>query len=483
MPIPAGSGTRWCSASSRTGWATGAAAWPTIGTRSSQTPGLQGGFIWEWADHALTQHLPDGRTRWAFGGDFGDEPNDGNYVLDGLVWPDRRPKPVMWEHKALASVGLVTPEPDAIAAGRLQLVNRQHFLDLSWLRASYETAIDGVTKKTAEFELPATAAGGKAAIRLPEWAMPDATATGEPWLTLHFRTANALPWAPAGFEIATIQVPLPPGRLHAAAVPGEAQRGSRNVELDAEGRLIHPLLHASPALSLWRAPTDNDRNGGLAAQWQAWGVDRLERQLVDIEHHGESVVVTSHHVTAAGIVVRHRVIYTGDGPDVVRVEEDVEVPTELADLGRIGTVLETVPGLESLVWFGSGPHETYPDRKRSGLVGRWSSSVTEQHVPYIRPQENGGHADVRWLQVRRASGSGLRLEMDAPRQASATHFRAHDLAVATHVDELRAVAETVVHLDAAHRGLGTASCGPDTLPEYRIAAGRHRWAWTLRTLS
>jgi len=150
-------------------------------------------------------------------------------------------------------------------------------------------------------------------------------------------------------------------------------------------------------------------------------------------------------------------------------------------LPRIGTVLEAIGDLETLEWFGTGPHETYPDRKRSGLVGRWTSGVTDQLVPYIRPQENGGHADVRWLLLSDASGAGLRIDLDRPRQVSVSHVRAADLASATHDIDVVPLAETIVILDAAHRGLGTASCGPDTLPEYRIAPGTYRWSWTIET--
>jgi beta-galactosidase len=145
-------------------------------------------------------------------------------------------------------------------------------------------------------------------------------------------------------------------------------------------------------------------------------------------------------------------------------------------------LLVVVPGLYRLEWFGRGPHETYPDRRRGGAVGRWRSTVSEQYVPYIRPQENGGHADVRWLELRDATGRGLRITLDRPRQVSATHFRAADLAAATHDVELSPRPETLIHLDAAHRGLGTASCGPDTLPEYLVGPGEYRWSWSLHRL-
>ena len=133
-----------------------------------------------------------------------------------------------------------------------------------------------------------------------------------------------------------------------------------------------------------------------------------------------------------------------------------------------------------MTWFGRGPHEAYPDRKRGAAVARWESTVDELYVPYVRPQENGGRADVRWVELADERGRGLRLTMDAPRQVSASHFRAADLASATHDVDLRPRPETIVHIDAAHRGLGTASCGPDTLPEYLVGPGTYRWSWTIQ---
>jgi beta-galactosidase len=184
-------------------------------------------------------------------------------------------------------------------------------------------------------------------------------------------------------------------------------------------------------------------------------------------------------VTTAGIVVPHQQAVRRLHGGGVLVEEVADVPETLADLARVGTLLELRPGLEHVEWYGSGPHETYPDRKRGGLIGRWRSTVREQYVAYIRPQENGGHADVRWLELRDESGRGVRIGLDRPHQVSVLQYRDDDLATATHDVDLVARAETIVHLDAAHRGLGTASCGPDTLPKYLVRPGRWRWTWWL----
>ena len=451
------------------------------------TPGLQGGFIWEWWDHGLVQALPDGTRRWAYGGDFGDEPNDGNFCLDGLVFPDRAPKPALWEHRHLAAPVRISGSPADLAAGRVTFSNRQYVRDLSWLAATWELATETAVLASGDLELPAVGPRASAAVNLPGWPGADLLAGLEAWLTVRFRTPLELSWAPAGFEVAAAQLAVGSSpTAGAGATPASGSGGATagaSVELDPAGRLIHPLIALAPTLSLWRAPTDNDRIGGMAEAWTRWGLDRLERSLESIERDGPATIVRSTHRGAPGIAISHRQRFSPLAGGGVRIEEQVEIPAELTDLARVGTVLETVAGLEGVEWFGAGPHETYPDRKRGGLLGRWQGTVEDQAVGYVRPQENGGHADVRWVELRDDQGRGLRLAFDAPSQVSATHFRATDLDAAGHDVELKPVAGTVVHLDAAHRGLGTASCGPDTLPGYLIGPGTYRWSWMLVPLA
>jgi beta-galactosidase len=441
------------------------------------TPGLQGGFIWEWWDHGLVQQLPDGTQRWAYGGDFGDTPNDGNFVADGINWPDRRPKPAMWEHRRLAAPVAIGGSAADLRGGRVELANRQDFTDLGWLIGSYELTVEGEPVSGGDIELPALGPGERAKVSLPGWTSP--TGSGEAWLTIRFRAASELSWATRDLEICALQLPVAGATVTLEAATVVPASGAKGPALDAEGRLLHPLLAAPPQLSLWRAPTDNDRIGGMGAAWRASGLDHLERRHLSTDRDGTATVVRSEVRTGAGITVPHEVRYMRLADGGVLVEESVVIPGELTDLPRVGTVLEVAAGLEELEWFGSGPHETYPDRKRSGLIGRWQSSVTEQYVPYIRPQENGGHADVRWLRLSDGGERAIRIALGRPGQVSATHFHEADLAAATHDVELTPRPETIVHLDAAHRGLGTASCGPDTLPEYLVGPGTYRWSWSL----
>jgi beta-galactosidase len=444
------------------------------------TPGLQGGFIWEWRDHGLEQRLPDGTLRHAYGGDFGDTPNDGVFCVDGITFPDRSPKPAIFEHMLLASPVRARSDDAAIAAareGRVTLENRGEFRDTAWLRAAWEASVDGDVVASGDLPLPAIEPGETGEVAIPGWRLPEPGA-GERWLTLRFLTAEGTEWSEAGYEIGWAQVPLDdpaPG----GAAPHQGWTG--DVAVDDEGYLLHSSFAAPPALSLWRAPTDNDRIGGMADRWAGWGLTALSRSLDGIERAADAVTVRATWTTAAGLEIPHTQRLTRSPDGATRVDESVEIPDEVEDLARVGTVLELTPGHEAFEWFGRGPHETYPDRKRGGRVGRWWSTVTEQLVDYVRPQENGGHADTRWFRVSDADGGWIRVDLDRPGQVSATHLAAADLDAAGHDVELRPRAETIVHVDAAHRGVGTASCGPDTLEPYVLRGGSYRWAWTIRS--
>ncbi|MBX3031744.1 MAG: DUF4981 domain-containing protein [Chloroflexi bacterium] len=446
------------------------------------TPGLQGGFIWEWRDHALEQTLPDGTTRWAYGGDFGDEPNDGDFCTDGLTWPDRTPKPALWEHHALATpVRIALGGAARVHEGILELEHLRWFRDSSWLAVRWSVTRDGVELGNGDAVMPWMAPGATGTLLLPASAIvPDDDAPGERWLTLSFVTAADEPWAPAGHEVGWAQVRLPgaPAPMPEAA-PDPS--GLDDVTLDDEGQLSHPALVGSPDISLWRAPTDNDRIGGMAAAWQAQGLDRLERRLAAVTREDDAWLVAADLVTGMGIVVRHerRIRPTADGG--LLVDEHVVVPDDIPDAPRVGTALTLAEGPDRVTWFGAGPHETYPDRALA-RIGRHQAAIADLAVPYIWPQENGGRAEVRWLELTDRRGAGWRLMLDRPRQVSVLQVRPEALAAADHQEELRPLATPIVHLDAVHRGLGTASCGPDTLPGYRIRPGSHRWSWSITPL-
>jgi beta-galactosidase len=374
----------------------------------------------------------------------------------------------------------------------VRLASRLAFRDLTWLTGRWERlATDGAPLGGGRLGPLAIGPGEEAEVELlgPTGESGAVTADGpDGWLTLRFETAADETWAPAGTEIGWGQLELGDAGIAGSSAPAAgpldvASHGTDlpPVALDAEGYLVHPLLAAGPRLALWRAPTDNDLYGGMAAAWERAGLADLRPGAPALERQGATTVVRR-EIGVGPLLVRHRQSLTPLAGGGVHVEEEAVIPDGLDDLPRVGTVLELVAGLEQVEWFGLGPHESYPDRKRSGLVGRWRSTAHELFTPYVRPQEAGGRADVRWLQLLAPDGRGVRLVMGAPMQVSAGHHRAHDVAAARHADELVPRPEVVVHLDAAHRGLGTASCGPDTTEAYLLGAGTYRWAWSLQPI-
>ena len=443
------------------------------------TPGLQGGFIWEFRDHGILQRLTDGRPagpdstarptdgvappghRWAYGGDFGDVPNDGVFCADGIFFPDRTPKPAAYEHREIAA----PVHLESLANGLVRITNRQDFLGLNRFVATWLlTTADG-SPHTAPADLPSLAPGAYADVVVP-FELPE---SGEAWLTLQV-TAG-------GTDVCAPSVHLRPEdrdlltRADALTEPGA-------IELDDAGLLIHPLLATAPKLSLWRAPTDNDVLGGMAERWRKWGLEALQRTLFGVTREYDRTIVNSEYATGAGPVT-HEQVFTLLRDGGVLIEETAVLPNALDDVARVGSVFETAARYADAEWFGTGPWETYPDRA-TAPVARHRSTIDALFTPYLRPQESGGRNGVRWIALSEANAPGLTIHLDAPRQVSVTRHRAADLATTTHHDALVPLQDRcVVHLDAAHRGLGTASCGPDTLPNYRVETGVHRWSWTL----
>ncbi len=469
------------------------------------TPGLQGGFIWEWWDHGLRQTLPDGTSRWAYGGDFGDTPNDANFCCDGVVWPDRTPKPALAEHRWLARPVSATGRD--LRRARVTITNRQWFCALSWLRCRFEVSVDGDVRVRGEVPLPDVEPRRSAPLDLPV-RMPSLQPGEECFVTLRFVTARATDWAPKGYEVGHEQLSV--GR---AAPAKSTRRVDDRVELDGDhvvmGDLVATIdrdsgaltqltiagrdLVAGPAgLTVWRAPTDND---GLKlvtnpfsrlGRWRAAGVDALVTTLAPgtkVRRSKGTVEVRSTawlQAAGDGPKIEHRRVVRFLSGGIIELAEDVRVPEELADLPRIGVRLD-LTALEALEWYGRGPHECYPDRDRGAAVGRYASTVTDQYVPYVMPQEHGLHTDTRWCTLSDGTVT-VRIDAPEPFMFSALHHTPEALTAATHDVELVADPHTIVHIDHAHRGLGTASCGPDTLPRYRIAAGRHRFSWRLQVL-
>jgi beta-galactosidase len=474
------------------------------------TPGLQGGFIWDWVDQGLRRETDDGRPYWAYGGDFGDEPNDGAFCINGLVWPDRTPHPALHEWTKLAQP--VAVEAVDLRRGRIRIASRADFTTLDWLRGVWELAVDGRVLQHGALPLLDLTPGAARTFTLP-LKRPALAAGQECFLHVRFLARRATPWLERGDQVAWEQLPVPGARAPVANRPRPAakraasvaptlqrengrdvvQQGDLRAEFDvAEERLAEvawrgrALLEEPPALCLWRAPLDNDGTYGQgpAARWRAWGLDRLsvKTRASSLRRRAGAVVWTLREEHAGAVpeaLVQHVLRVTLREGGRLGFEHEIRVPRELDDLPRVGVRLTLAAGHEWLEWLGLGPHENYRDRCAGAWVGRHASRVDELFVPYIRPQSHGNRGGTRWLALRREDGRGVLFAARDPLEWSASHLREEEIEHARHPVDLRPHEVTFLHLDAGQRGVGTGSCGPDTLPRYRVGPGRHRIAYDL----
>ncbi len=482
-------------------------------------PGLQGGFIWEWVDHGIKRRDAQGREYWAYGGDFGDEPSDRNFVCDGLVWPDRTPHPGLFEYKHLAQPARVTAH-DA-RRGRFGIENRRWFQSLADVRGTWELLVNGESVYTGSLPKLTAAPQTTQAVVLM-WPKLTLAATDEVHVTFRFFLRKATSWAPANHEVAWQQLAVPPKAFARTpredSVPAttrtEIQATSdgwiakaQDVELaiDRERGVLKSLklngrevIARGPQLNIWRAPTDND--GLKLFDVVGWGGDRLldrcrkagydrielaETKTVLKSARGIHQFVIRQRWFAPGVkrFITHLHTYTLQPDGTLAVGNVFELGRQLPEVQRLGVTLVLPAGLERLEWFGNGPLENYSDRSRASMVARHRSTVTDQYVPYIVPQEHGNHTGARWIALQDNSGTGVRFTAAKTMEASASHFTAHDLTVAKHTIDLTPRPEVHLNLDFAQRGLGTASCGPDTLPRYRIQPGRHVLDFTIKSAS
>ena len=474
-------------------------------------PGIQGGFIWEWLDHGIRQRDKNGVEFFAYGGDFGDVPNDANFVCDGLVSADRVPHPALHEFQHLAQPLSVSLQSFRSARAKLQVENRRDFSTLDDLSASWELLADGVIIRKGVFPVPKVLPGQSAPVEVVVGSVPTGA---EIHLTIRWRLAHATRFAPKGFEIAWDQVSLAKGKARRPKVQklpraqiedcGQVwylSAGATQLKFDRSSGLLTSfashgteILAASPSLALWRAATDNDgirlwsgQDGKALGRWLALGLQNPPtRRLIRhrIFREGETVGVVLEQeikLTGSSKKIRHLEKWHLAPNGIIRVENEVHLPgPEFADLPRIGIRWDLAPGFDGLSYFGRGPWENYSDRKSSAMVARYESTVADTYVDYVMPQEHGHHTDVRRVRLSDpASKIFVEFCGEPVLEFNATHFTAEDLFASRHKTDLMSRPETILYLDAAHRGLGTHSCGPDVLPSYRLASGVHRFAWTI----
>jgi beta-galactosidase len=470
--------------------------------------GLQGGFIWEWCEHGILRKLPDGREAYAYGGDLGDAPHDGNFVCDGLVGPDRELHAALYEYKYLGQpVRFHAVDP---ANGVFKIENRRYFTPLDDLYCEITVEVDGRQVSRARHQMPKLEPGcGKTALLHGE--LPDLrSCTGrEACITLRARLKKATGYAPANYEVAIEQFPLyahlrAPAQPRSTAAPAVVRaegamiadyggmqlvirQRERRLELaDAAGRMLIDDLFAG---HFFRPPTDNDlftllpqrHRGQGGYRWIELGLDKLKGKttvfLCD-EAAGRVIADSLYHApgAAAPIAVRQELDFSTPQLQLVMY---CEIPECFVDLPRVGLQWRLDERFTEVEFFGRGPHENYCDRKAGAMLGRYRFSVDELEEPYVMPQASGNRTGVRELCLRCGDGATLRVIPDLPMEFSLQRHSDAEIFAAAHREELPERKSLLLNLDARQRGIGTASCGPDTLAEYRLSSGCCRFALEL----
>ncbi|MFI5551869.1 glycoside hydrolase family 2 TIM barrel-domain containing protein [Streptomyces sp. NPDC051738] len=432
---------------------------------------LQGGFIWEWIDHGV-KHAELG---YAYGGDFGEELHDGNFVCDGLIFPDRTPSPGLVEYKKV--IEPVRIEGDG-ADGTVRVTNAYDFGDLSHLQFEFSYQVDGFPTGAHTLAVPPLAPGESAEVKLPASA-PDGNGDEVQW-TVRALLAEDTPWAGKGHEVAWAQRTVTPrAPLPAVTGAGPTADGERitlgPATFDARSgalRSIGGVDVTGLRLDVWRATTDNDEGASWqddtrwGVLWRQLGLHRMRHRIEGVESDGDALIVRT-RVAPAAREVGLRTVYrwTSDGTRLrltvsVVPEGDWKVP--LPRLGvRFGLPAQST---DSAVWYGSGG-EAYPDTRAAAKHLQWDAGIDELQTPYVRPQENGARADVRWAEL-----GGLRIDGAPEFWFSARRWTNEQLDAARHLTDLTPGDTVWVNLDHGQHGIGSQSCGPGPLPQYFLKA-------------
>ncbi len=459
---------------------------------------LCGGFVWDWVDQGLLKHTPEGEACFAYGGEWGDPRTAGSFCLNGLVYPDRRVKPSLYEIKKVGQP--VHVEAVDLEHGMFKVTNRRYFTDLSDLSVSYEITVEGVQTKKVELPVLNVPPGGFVTVDVPVGKLE--RGVGEYWLTVYFES-GATPWCEDGHLVAWEQFRLNPDERFdpAREAPKPTLESNENafrlessdtiVSIDREtGNLSiqtgeDVVVDYGPSINLWRAPTDNDiRN--MVPMWKEYQLDRLEptigNVLAEPVEGGVHVIVQGYLQAEKGTAKNDFTLgYLVKGDGSVRVTSSLSPAPEYMWLPRNGVHLRLPDSMDKVKWFGKGPHENYRDRNEGAMVGLYESTVDGLFEPYIVPQENGSRSETRWVEFTDGR-KGFKVTGDNLFEFSAHRYDISDLEKAEHLHELKKKPYINLYLDQMQAGLGSASCGPDTLFKYRVRSEPHTWSFTIEPI-
>lgn len=457
-------------------------------------PAMTGEFVWDWKDQGLRMPVPGkaGQYYWAYGGDFGDTPNDGAFCCNGVVLADGTPTAKSFNMKAVYQP-LDVVMKDSLA-GTFWLKSKLQQTNLNNVDVRYSIQQDGIEIKSGLLPDIDIAPYDSILVSIP---LDDVEMLPEHQYYIRFSTTQreATPWAEAGYEVA-----VSGAELRKAVVPrtyryeGEGQlsvnttastctvSGDNFTATFSQGTLSRYVYKNSTLISMplklntFRVPTENDK--AQESNWESLGVRSLTMtrgNLTVTEDEGKQWVdiqVTNTYKTSTSAItfnVQQRFRVYPDGTISVNTVTTPDVEGQV--LPKLGFRLEMPNACSQLTWLGRGPLDSYADRKDASLPGIWHSTVAEQWTGFVRPQETGNKEDVRWLAVQRTDGKGLVFSASEPMATTAANWRAEDVYTnrntrAKHPYEMTTVKNTVLCLDAWNRALGNASCGSDVLERY-----------------
>ncbi len=450
-----------------------------------------GGFVWEWCDHAVNMgKTNEGKTKYYYGGDFGEFPHDGNFCMDGLVYPDRTPSPGLKEFKNVIRPLRITAGD--LSKGEFVFRNILDFTNIAdLLTVKYAVVRNGTALFEGEISDPAVldlAPHASKTIALGCELPTDGIVTVD--FTLIQK--KDLPLVKAGHILGQDQVifsdavnPWKPEALPAGEVLyRETDRkviiwtDSFRYVLDKDTGLFEEMAFENRSLlekpmeyNIWRAPTDNDR--GIRERWQAAGFDRTISRAYTVSACREDGRVIIRCKAALSAIYLQRLVeidlsWTVSASGAVQVDLSAHTTEEIPALPRFGLRLFLPNAMEQAEYFGYGPEESYIDKHRASWLGLFRSDADAFHEDYLKPQENGSHWDCRYLKVA-SSDRSLTAAGDSF-SFNLSHYTQEELTTKMHNFELVKSGYAVLCLDAQMGGIGSNSCGPELLPQYRVGA-------------
>jgi beta-galactosidase len=400
-------------------------------------PNLQGGFIWDWVDQGILVKSDKGEY-WAYGGDFGPEdvPSDGNFLINGVVFPDRTTKPHGMEvKKVYQNVGFI---PVNLSEGKIEVLNRFRFINIDKYNIEWEIQANGKTVKKGEIGKLSVEPEQKKAIMIDVQGLKPIPAT-EYFLNLSVKVKDPEPFLPAGWEIASEQFKLPVSSEKTEfdfskteelnlSEDSDINIASKdfNLSIDKKSGLIISYKYKGvelikdgkgPRPTFWRAPNDNDYGWQMpkkCVEWKNASEVDLQAESTKIKRNAPNSVDVEVMYQYPNVKSTWKTVYTVYGNGIIKVNNKFVTNDEsLPVIPRVGMKMQLPVQFENLEYFGRGPMENYWDRKYCANVGRYKSLVKDQYVPYIRPQENGHKTDTRWLALYNRESNGILIVADS----------------------------------------------------------------------